>query len=152
MGQWGFCTLQVESCRFRRQRVWGRLLEPPSAAVCAFINAYIESIDVLRVLLHLARHPDKAWTIGDISKATALPVESVSAQIPKLVAAGLVVNANEGDIAGFKYGPRATEFEQMVQELIQLDDQMPVTLIRLVYARKSGSVQAFADAFRLRRP
>lgn len=126
-------------------------MEQPSAAVCAFINAFIESIDQLRVLLVLARQPERAWSVGEVCSATALPVTTAMAQLQRLVAIGLIV-ANPDPAATFKYGPRAAEFEQMVQELIQLDDQRPVTLIRLVYARKSGSAQAFADAFRLRRP
>ena len=126
-------------------------MEQPSAAVCAFINAFIESIDQLRVLLVLARQPDREWSVGEVCSATALPVTTAAAQLQRLATIGLIV-ANPDPAATFKYGPRATEFQQMVQELIQLDDQRPVTLIRLVYSRRSGSAQAFADAFRLRKP
>lgn len=126
-------------------------MEQPSAAVCAFINAFIESIDHLRVLLVLARQPDRVWSVGEVCSATALPISTVTTQLQRLTALGLIVAIAE-PAGTFKYGPRAAEFEQMVQELILLDDQRPVTLIRLVYARKSGSAQAFADAFRLRRP
>jgi len=126
-------------------------LEQPSTAVCAFINAFIESIDQLRVLLVLARQPDRVWSLGEVCSATALPVATALAQLHRLSILGLIVTSPE-PAATFRYDPRASEFHQMVQELIQLDDQRPVTLIRLVYARKSGSAQAFADAFRLRRP
>lgn len=126
-------------------------MEPPSAAVCAFINAYIESIDQLRVLLLLARQRERARTVGEISAACGLPTDKVLILLQRLISVGLMASAGETEVT-FQYGPRAVEFDQMVQELIQLDDQMPVTLIRLVYARQSGSAQAFADAFRLRRP
>jgi hypothetical protein len=125
-------------------------LEQPTTAVCAFINAYIESIDFLRVLLLLAREPERDWRVEDVSANTALTRETALLQLQRLKLAGLIVTPTESE-ATFRYGPRATEFDQMVQELIQLDDHKPVTLIRLVYARKSSSAQAFADAFKLRR-
>jgi hypothetical protein len=125
-------------------------LEEPSAAVRAFIDAYVESIDSLRVLLLLARHPDRTWRVEDVSAGTALAPEAVLAQLQRLTATGLMVVAEDAPPA-YRYSPRAAEFDEMVRELIELDDRRPVTLIRLVYARKSSSAQAFADAFRLRR-
>lgn len=123
-------------------------MEEPSAAVCAFIDAFIESIDDLRVLLLPARQPDREWTAAELAQGTALSGDIVAAALQRLVAAGLIAASPS---ATYRYAPRAAEFHQMVQELIELDDRRPVTLIRLVYSRKSSSAQAFADAFRLRR-
>lgn len=125
-------------------------MEEPTAAVCAFIDAHIESIDALRVLLCLARQPETAWTAAAVGTATNLPEDTVAAIMQRLTSAGLLATVAES--AGeFRYAPRADEFRELVAELIALDDRRPVTLIRLVYARKSSSAQAFADAFRLRR-
>lgn len=130
-------------------------MEAPSTAVCAFINAYIESIDFLRVLLLLARQPEREWNVTEVAAVTVLSRETAAAQLQRVTAAGLAAANPELPAADvtqtFQYRPRAAEFHEMVQELIQLDNQKPVTLIRLVYARKSTSAQAFADAFRLRR-
>jgi len=115
--------------------------------VCTFINAYVESIDYLRVLLLLARQPKRVWSVEEVAASVAITQELALAQLQRLVTTGLIVAVAP---AGYQYGPRAAEFDEMVQELIQLDDRKPVTLIRLVYARKSVSAQAFADAFRLR--
>jgi hypothetical protein len=125
-------------------------LEQPSAAVCAFINAYIESIDYLRVLLQLARQPEREWRADEVGAATALSGEAALTQLQRLTAVRLATASTES-VTTFRYSPRVAEFDLMVQQLIQLDDRRPVTLIRLVYARKSSSAQAFADAFRLRR-
>jgi DNA-binding IclR family transcriptional regulator len=124
-------------------------LEPPSAAVRAFIDAYVESIDLLRVLLFLARQPQQEWLVADVAAEAKLDPEVARGQLERLATHGLAART-EGS-AGFRYAPRAVEFDEMVHELIALDDHRPVTLIRLVYARKSSSAQAFADAFRLRR-
>lgn len=123
-------------------------MEGPSAAVCTFINAFVESIDFLRVLLLLAREPDRAWTADEIARKAAITPELALSLLQRMLAVGL---ASPTDSAQFHYAPRAMEFEEMVRELIDLDDRKPVTLIRLVYGRKSVSAQAFADAFRLRR-
>lgn len=122
-------------------------MDGPSPAVCTFINAYVESIDYLRVLLLLARQPKRVWNVEEVASSVAITQELALAQLQRLVTTGLSVAVAP---AGYQYGPRAAEFDEMVQELIQLDDRKPVTLIRLVYARKSVSAQAFADAFRLR--
>ena len=123
-------------------------MEGPSAAVCTFINAYVESIDYLRVLLLLARQPERTWTADETARKAAITPALALALLQRMVAVGL---ATASDAAEFRYAPRAVEFEEMVRELIDLDDRKPVTLIRLVYGRKSVSAQAFADAFRLRR-
>lgn len=126
------------------------MLNEPSTTVCAFINAYIESIDLLRVLLLLAREPEREWRPAEIAAATVLPLDSTVFQLQRLLTTGMIAVVEEST-ATYRYAPRASEFNEMVQELIELDDCRPVTLIRLVYARKSSSAQAFADAFRLRK-
>jgi hypothetical protein len=126
-------------------------LEAPSTAVRAFIDAYVESIDMLRVLLLLARQPQREWRVEDVAAEVKLKPDVARAQLNRLVDHGLAAAQPAGPVMTFRYAPRAVEFDEMVQELIGLDDHLPVTLIRLVYARKSSSAQAFADAFRLRR-
>lgn len=132
-----------------RDSLEARSLNEPSTAVCAFINAYVESIDLLRVLLLLAREPNRDWRVHEVAAATILSTEKVLAQLQRLNANGMITVAGDPPET-YRYAPRAVEFDEMVQELIYLDDRRPVTLIRLVYARKSSSAQAFADAFRLR--
>lgn len=125
-------------------------MEEPSPEVRAFIDAYIDSIDVLRVLLALAREPQRDWTNADVAALAQLSPDAAGAQLDRLCGNGLA-QAAPGPPKTYRYAPRADEFHKMVQELIQLDDHRPVTLIRLVYARTTSSAQAFADAFRLRK-
>jgi hypothetical protein len=126
-------------------------LDGPSAEVRAFIDAFVESIDFLRVLLVLARNAQRDWSATALGAATSLPAEVAAALAQRISTVGLA-SATQDAPPAYRYTPRAAEFAQMVQELIELDDRMPVTLIRLVYARKQLSAQAFADAFRLRGP
>lgn len=115
----------------------------------AFIDAYIESIDFLRVLLVLAREPAREWTATQVAHAVKQQEPQTAALLRRICATGLAAGPCQPG-GTFRYSPRADEFHQMVQELIALDDRRPVTLIRMVYARGSSTAQAFADAFRLR--
>jgi hypothetical protein len=124
-------------------------LDDPSLAVRAFIDAYIESIDYLRILLVLARDPQREWTSTQVAHAVKQDLTATAAILERMCATGLAARP-EGAADTFRYSPRAAEFHQMVQELIALDERRPVTLIRMVYARGSSTAQAFADAFRLR--
>lgn len=126
-------------------------MNEPSAEIRLFIAAFVESIDFLRVLLTLAREPDREWAATEAAAAVGSSLESARTQLDKICARGLAVRRDAPEVT-YRYGPRAEELRQLVQELIDMDDHFPVTLIRLVYARPSSAAQAFADAFRLRKP
>lgn len=118
-----------------------------------FIDAFIESIDMLRVLLALAKDPERDWTLAEMVRLVGFVPDVISLQLDKLCRLGFVTQQT-GENPTFRYHPRAAEFDQMIQELIELDNHMPVTLIRMVYSRppSTSAAQAFADAFRLRKP
>jgi DNA-binding IscR family transcriptional regulator len=126
-------------------------LTDPSPEVQAFIGAYIRSIDVLRVLLALAREPGRESTAGDIAHAVKLAPEVTARHLETLCAHGLAA-VTSGTPPQYRYAPRADELNRMVQELVRLDNERPVTLIRLVYSTAQSSAEAFAEAFRLRNP
>lgn len=126
----------------------------PSTEVKIFIDAFIESIDMLRVLLALAGDPGRNWTEAEMAQAVGFSPEVTSRELDKLCRLGFA-SAQAEVRPSFRYHPRAAEFDQMIQELIELDNHMPVTLIRMVYSRPrptTSAAQAFADAFRLRKP
>lgn len=76
-----------------------------------------------------------------------LQPKRVSAVLIGLKGAGLLAEDEEGS---FRFKPRGAELTQMVEELATLDEERPVTLIKLIYSRPD-TLEAFADAFRLRR-
>ncbi|WP_075095155.1 hypothetical protein [Planctomyces sp. SH-PL14] len=129
-------------------------MDEPSEAIRLFIQAYVDSIDFLRVLLVMARSPERDWTEAEVASATALALDICRLQLEKVSARGLASRTDSPE-GKYRYGPRADELRRLVQELIALDDHYPVTLIKLVYGRPttpSQAAQAFSDAFRLRRP
>jgi hypothetical protein len=125
-------------------------LDDPSVSVRTFVGAYVDSIEFLRVLLVLAREPDREWSDVEVAAVVKLPVDVARTQLDLTCSRGLAIRIDVAPPA-FRYHPRTDEFRQMVGELIDLDDHRPVTLIRLIYSRVPSSAQAFADAFRLRK-
>lgn len=127
-------------------------LNEPSNEVRIFIDAFIESIDLLRILIALAREPNRTWTEHEMAGAVGFSLETTQQQLERLQRNGFAA-AEMGPPRRYRYAPRAEEFDRMIRELVELDDHRPVTLIRLVYARTANSAaQAFADSFRFRKP
>jgi hypothetical protein len=125
-------------------------LDEPSTEVRAFIEAYIDSIDCLRVLLALVRQPGRDWTDAELAKTAQLSVEATCTQLDKFCANGFAT-MSPGPPKSYRYAPRAAQIDELVQQLIQLDNRRPVTLVRLVYAKTFYPAQAFADAFRFKK-
>lgn len=136
---------------YKKPRKAGPLNEP-SNEVRIFIDAFIESIDLLRILIALAREPNRTWTEHEMAGAVGFSLETTQQQLERLQRNGFAA-AEMGPPRRYRYAPRAEEFDRMIRELVELDDHRPVTLIRLVYARTANSAaQAFADSFRFRKP
>lgn len=127
-------------------------LNEPSSEVRIFIDAFIESIDLLRILIALAREPNRTWTEDEVAGAVGFSLETVRQQLERIQRLGFAA-AEMGPPRRYRYAPRAEEFDRMIRELVELDNHRPVTLIRMVYARTANSAaQAFADSFRFRKP
>ena len=113
-----------------------------------FISAHLGTVDHLRVLLHLKGTPRTEWDVLDVAAKLYLPPKSAAAVLAELTDHGLAVPS--GDPPRYRYQPRTPELAQLVEHLAEMDRTQPVTLINLIYAR-SKDVQAFADAFKLRK-
>jgi len=113
-----------------------------------FAQKDIENIDRLRILLLLFRSPDKEWATYEV--AAALYIK------PDLAVAGLAQLEVKGLLSGkagrtYRYHPQTPETAELVTRLAQFDQERPVTLINLIYAKPLDQVRAFADAFRLKK-
>lgn len=109
-------------------------------------------MDALEILILLVRHPDQYWTAEAI--ASALRHEAAAgpaiARCLALFRAGGLLAPGEG--GALIYRPATPELGATVASLVQAYDERPVTLIRTLYAiADSRKIQAFADAFRIRK-
>jgi hypothetical protein len=118
---------------------------PPE--VKAFINTHIESIDQLRILLLLQSGAQSDWDVSDVSGKLYLRSDVVAAELASLEARGFCVSS--GDPRRYRYQPKSADLKKKLEQVVQLDQERPVTLITLIYSRPKD-IQAFADAFKLR--
>lgn len=112
------------------------------------IRTHLKTVDHLRGLLHLKSTPRTEWDVLDVAAKLYLPPPTAAAVLAQLHADGLLVMA--GDPPRYRYQPRTAELAELAEKLAEMDRTQPVTLINLIYAQ-GKDVQAFADAFRLRK-
>lgn len=115
------------------------------------MDGNIESIDQLEILRVLGEQPTREWTPATLAGEVQATPPAIAAHVAALQARGLLTSVQQGGELVCQYGPHTPELQQLVSRLLQLYKERPVTLIRLVYARASGRLRAFADAFRLRK-
>ncbi len=112
-----------------------------------FIQGYIESVDQLRAVLLLQHDSQVEWEATDVGTKLYILPAAATAVLERLVAHGLC--AGRGEPRRYRYQPQSSELGQLVQEVVRLDRERPVTLLNMIYARPKD-IQAFADAFKLR--
>jgi len=101
----------------------------------------------VEALLLLRGAEPEARPVPEIAAAAQIATLAAARRcLEELAAAGLVAVAGDG----YRYTAAAADTRAAVDALAQMYNERPVTLVRAIYSRPA-SVQAFADAFRLRR-
>jgi hypothetical protein len=129
------------------------------AEVLALIHGPIASMAHAEALLSLRRAAPEPRAIGVLAAEAQIAAPDVARRcLDELVAAGLVAAAGPQEYA---YAPASEDRRRAVDALAEMYNTKPVTLIRAIYSRPAtpapppapaaNAVQAFADAFRLRR-
>ena len=122
---------------------------PP--AVRALLRGPIATMAHVEALLLLRRVAPEPRPVDAIAAEAQIATSSAARRcLEELVAARLVVPVDRDE---YRYEPTGGEARAAVDALAQMYNEKPVTLVRAVYSRPPapGPVQAFADAFRLRR-
>jgi DNA-binding transcriptional ArsR family regulator len=115
--------------------------------VSRFIRSSFRSVWSLELLLLLKRER-RAWADEEIVAALRASDLIVSHSLAALSDAGLVTI----DAAGrSEYRPAGAEAAAMVDEAERLYGQSPDAVRRLILGSSTSGLEAFADAFRLRK-
>ena len=113
-----------------------------------FIETRIESVDDLRALLLFYHTPEtERDAIETGGKLHVTPATAESA-LMRLAGKGLL--AASGKPARYRFQPQSPELARLIQQLVELDRERPVTLIKMIY-EKPGNIQAFANAFKVKK-
>jgi hypothetical protein len=116
-----------------------------------FLDRNIETLEQLEILRILGEDRAQARDASALAEMVQTQPQIAAQHLAALDARGLLTLAVDGTGQLARHGPKTPELEDMVNRLLQLYKERPVTLIKLVYARASDPLRAFADSFRLRK-
>jgi hypothetical protein len=114
----------------------------------SFITGSFRSVWALEVLRFLANEAEATFTPIELIERLRVSDAVIAQSVASLEAAGLI-HADNGGRIGFH--PGSDERLGMVRAAIDLYDKSPDKVRRMIVARSSPGITAFADAFRLRR-
>lgn len=115
-----------------------------------FILDHISSVEQLEVLLLLKGSAPREWTAKAVSQALYTQPEAAAMRLADLQTRGLLA-VREGPERQYNYLPGTPELAGTVNRLAEVYRERRVTVITMIYSKPSSPVQAFADAFRLRK-
>lgn len=115
-------------------------------ALQSFILRHMPSIDHVAVLLAFRGQPGLSLRAADIARQTRLDGPVVERVTRDLVSSGLVQRVRDAH----QYAPPEAMLPT-IDELTDMYQTRPVTLVRALYDRPASAARNFADAFRLRK-
>lgn len=121
------------------------------AEVRALLRGPITSMAHVEALLLLRGVAPEPRPLEAIAAEAQLPTVAAARRcLEELAAAGLVAAVGSD---AYRYAARPDDMRDAVDALAQMYNEKPVTLVRAIYSRPvtPAPIQAFADAFRLRR-
>jgi hypothetical protein len=116
-----------------------------------FIRDHIGSVAQLEILLLLQTNPAQSWSPQAIARELRIETAGATAQLAQLVASSLIRQVAPEQ---FAYAPATSELQAAVTALAQAYLIRRVTVIGLIFAKPPSppaSIQAFSDAFKLRK-
>ena len=117
---------------------------------CGFLQRSVANVDAAELLLLLAKEPERAWGLRELSTelatVTALSEADVARCLDALQQGGFVVRDADKRV---RYAPSPSH-DAHVATLGRLYVARPVTLFRVIYALRDAKIKTFADAFKLR--
>jgi DNA-binding IclR family transcriptional regulator len=121
---------------------------PDQTNLESFIGNSFRSVWAFEVLQYLADNPHSSFSAAELISALRVSDAVVSQSVENLSAAGLVVLDNDGRIGLHEASGDQAE---LVRAAIDLYRKSPDKVRRLIVARATPGVTAFADAFKLRK-
>jgi hypothetical protein len=115
-----------------------------------FISNYVDSVELIDVLLLLKRQREREWTPDEVSQRIYTTARSAANRLEALRTCGIVSAADGAERTTYRYAPSTAEIERAINDLEQAYATRPTTVINLIFSKPSANIRTFADAFRLR--
>lgn len=114
--------------------------------VLRLVHKHLASMDHVAILLAMRAAPDRCFTAASLAQSSRVTSAIAASVLADLVEAGMVAPGGEG----FCFAPGPGE-RAVVDQLADMYNTRPVTLVRAIYERPPSAAWSFADAFRLRK-
>lgn len=121
-----------------------------SPEVKRFISEYIDSVELLEVLLLLRNGGKKEWSVDSVSRELRSTPDSVAKRLGDLCARRLL-SKKEGAVPLYHYLPETKELDSATQRLAQAYAERRATVIDLIFSKPTDALRHFSDAFKLRK-
>jgi hypothetical protein len=117
-----------------------------SDEVVVLLEAYVESLYGLEIIVAIAREPERSWTVERTAGLLGSTSSSAQRELERLVALGLMA----GDAGtGYRFAPDDPTKADAVARITEAYSTSRVSVINHVASRAIKRIQALADAFRL---
>jgi DNA-binding MarR family transcriptional regulator len=115
-------------------------------SVQKLIEQHIHSAADVDTLLLLSRN-DRPWTASAVARELRIDEDQVSGILARLLRRGLL----DGEEGSYRFHPRDAATAEAVAQLAQLYPTYRLAIMESIYARATGPIRDFSNAFRLRR-
>jgi hypothetical protein len=121
-----------------------------SATLLEFIRRYTPRLSAVEMLVFFAGKPEAKWTRDDLVrtfKPRGFSDTLVTEHLKQFCQAGLL-REEEGR---FSYRSENPTVAEAVGQLVTAFNELPVSLIRTIYALADDPLRSFSDAFRFKK-
>jgi hypothetical protein len=124
--------------------------DPIPDDVKAFLLRHIDAIAQLEALLLLRANAELAWSADTLAKRLYIPVQEKAELLARLCADGFLAALDSQPLL-YQYHCTSSEQAHMVDQVAELYARYLIPVTHLIHSKPRTRVQAFADAFRLRK-
>jgi hypothetical protein len=123
---------------------------PLPESVRQLVGDYIDSAELLEILLYLHRNPGRGYTAEALSPAVYTVPAAALLRLEELVHSGLAASDGAANPA-YRYAPSTPALARRVDELAAAYAANRIAVIQSIFEKPKSAAQTMADAFRLRR-
>lgn len=120
-----------------------------SEGVRRFIGQYVDSAELLEILLHLHRAPEQRFAAEELSSIVYTVPAAALMRLEELVAKGFA-SSDGGANPTYRYAPASPALAGQVDELAAAYGENRVAVTQLIFQKPKSDAQTMADAFRIR--
>lgn len=123
---------------------------PISEEVRRFISEYIDSVELLEVLLLLRRDPTREWSAETVSREIRSNPTSVTTRLNNLRSRGLL-SVREAPAPLYRYQPKTGELDLAIKGLAEAYAERQARVIDLIFSKPIDILRHFSDAFKFKK-